>query len=129
MVFLGTKGSLTLLGKSFSVAPENPKEGYGYAIDSWPKSLQDEFMNMGNHHEEAKPPIIEEGTVTYNDQGTDSVVLHTLEFLDCVRSRKECSENAVVGHHAASAGHMINLSYLSGKRMVWDAASDTAREA
>ena len=52
-----------------------------------------------------------------------------LEFLDCVRSRKECSENAVVGHHAAAAGHMINLSYLSGKRMVWDAASDTAREA
>ena len=129
MTFLGTKGSLALLGSSFIVAPENPKEGYAYSIDSWPKSLQDEFMNMGNHREEANPAIIEEGTVTYKDQGTDSVVLHTLEFLDCVRSRKECSENAVVGHHAAAAGHMVNLSYLSGKKMVWDAASDTAREA
>jgi predicted dehydrogenase len=129
MTFLGTKGSLALLGSSFIVTPENPREGYTYSIDSWPKSLQDEFMNTGNHREEANPPIIEEGTATYKDQGTDSVVLHTLEFLDCVRTRKECSENAVVGHHAAAAGHMVNLSYLSGKKMVWDTASDTAREA
>ena len=129
MTFLGTKGSLTLMGSSFTVAAENPREGYGYAIDSWPKSLQEEFMNMGNHRAEANPPIIEDGTVTYKDQGTDSVVLHTLEFLDCVRSRKECSENAVVGHHAAAAGHMVNLSYLSGKKMVWDFERDVAREA
>jgi hypothetical protein len=111
------------------VAAENPKEGYAYSIDSWPKDLQEEFMNMGDHRVEAAPPIVEDGTVTYKDQGTDSVVLHVLEFLDCVRSRKECSENAVVGHHAAAAGHMINLSYRSGKKMVWDASSDTAREA
>jgi predicted dehydrogenase len=129
MTFLGTNGSLTLMGSSFTVAPENHKEGYSYAIDSWPKSLQDEFMNTGDHRTEAYPPLNEEGTVSYKDTGTDSVVLHTLEFLDCVRSRKQCSENAVVGHHAAAAGHMVNLSYRSGKKMVWDAASDTAREA
>jgi len=129
MMFLGTKGSLTLLGNSFSVAAENRREGYSYSIDSWPKSLQEEFMNMDNHREEANPPIRLEGTVTYKDQGTDATVLHMLEFLDCVRSRKECSENAEVGHRAAAAGHMVNLSYLSGKRMVWDAASGTARQA
>jgi len=88
MVFLGTKGSLSLLGSSFTVAAENPKEGYAYSIDSWPKDLQEEFMNMGDHRVEAAPPIVEDGTVTYKDQGTDSVVLHVLEFLDCVRSRK-----------------------------------------
>ncbi len=129
MTFLGTQGSLTLMGSSFTIGAENSKEGYSYAIDSWPKSLQDDFMSLGNHREEANPPILEEGTVTYKDQGTDSVVLHTLEFLDCVRSRKECSENAVVGHHAAAAGHMVNLSYLSGKKMVWDFDRDLAREA
>jgi predicted dehydrogenase len=127
--FLGNKGSLALFGTSFSIAPENPREGYSYSIDAWPKSMQEEFMNTGDHRELAAPPITEEGIVTYKDQGTDSVVLHTLEFLDCVRSRKECSENAVVGHHAAAAGHMVNLSYRSGKKMVWDAATDTAKEA
>ena len=129
MMFLGTKGSLTLLGNSFSVAAENPREGYSYSIDSWPKSLQEEFLNMDNHREEANPPIRLEGTVTYKDQGADATLLHMLEFLDCVRSCKECSENAEVGHRAAAAGHMVNLSYLSCKRMVWDAAIGTARGA
>lgn len=127
LTFLGTNGSLTLGGTSFTIAPENHKEGF--AIDAWPKALQDEFMKMGNHRTEAVPPITEEGIVTYKDQGTDPVVLHTLEFLNCVRSRQECSENATVGHHAAAAGHMVNLSYLSGKKMVWDTAADTARPA
>ncbi len=130
MVFLGTKGSLTLLGNSFSVAAENPREGYSYSIDSWPKSLQEQFMNIGNHREEANPPVRLEGAVTYKEQATtDATALHLLEFLNCVRSRNECSENAEVGHRAAAAGHMVNLSYRSGKKMLWDAASGTARGA
>ena len=111
------------------MAAENPSEGYSYSIDSWPMSLQEEFMNAGNHREESHPAIRLEGAVNYKDEGTDPVVLHLLEFLDCVRSRKECSENAVVGHHAAAAGHLVNLSYRSGKKIVWNAADDTAREA
>jgi hypothetical protein len=111
------------------VAAENPREGYSYSIDSWPKSLQEEFMGMGNHREESNPAIHLEGTVTYKDQTGDSTPLHLLEFLNSVRSRQECSENAEVGHRAAAAGHMVNLSYRSGKRMIWDAASGTAREA
>ncbi len=129
MVFLGTNGSLTLLGSSFSVAAENPREGYSYSIDSWPKSLQEEFMNMDHHREEANPPVRLEGAVTYKDQSGDPTPLHLLEFLECVRSRQECSENAEVGHRAAAAGHMVNLSYRSGKRMIWDAVAGTAREA
>jgi len=129
MVFLGTKGSLSLLGGSFSVAAENPREGYSYSIDSWPKSLQEEFLNLDDHREESNPAIHLDGAVTYKDQNGDPTPLHMLEFLECVRSRKPCSENAEVGHRAAAAGHMVNLSYRSGNKMVWDAASGTAREA
>jgi predicted dehydrogenase len=129
LLFMGTKGTLSFPGSNFTVAPENSKEGYGYSIDGWPKAMQDEFMSTGDHRALANPPIMEEGSVIYKDTGTDPVVLHLLEFLDCVRTRKECSENAVVGHHAAAAGHMINMSYRSGKKIVWDDASDTARAA
>jgi len=52
--------------------------------------------------------------------------LHMAEFFDCVRTRKQCSENAEVGHYAA-AGHMVNLSYRSGQRMLWDATSGTVK--
>jgi predicted dehydrogenase len=128
MVFLGSKGSLTLLGSTFSVAAENPRESYGYAIDSWPKTLQDDFMNQDDHREESAPPLHLDGMVTYKDR-TDATVPHLAEFLTCVRSRQQCSENAVVGHHAAAAGHMVNLSCRSGKKWVWDASIDGAREA
>ena len=66
--------------------------------------------------------------MTFKDR-TDPTVPHMLEFLTCVRTRQQCSENAVVGHHAAAAGHMVNLSCRSGKKMVWDHSSDGARES
>jgi hypothetical protein len=34
-----------------------------------------------------------------------------------------------MGHRSAATGHMVNLSVRSGKKMVWDAASGTAKEA
>jgi predicted dehydrogenase len=127
MVFLGTQGSLTLLGGSLSVAAENPREGYKYSIDSWPLKLQEEFMSQDNHREEANPPLRVEGTVSYRAEGPDATALHMAEFFECVRSRQQCSENAQVGHYAAAAGHMVNLSYRSGKKMFWDAASGTLK--
>ncbi|HMD99240.1 MAG TPA: hypothetical protein VKM93_18175, partial [Terriglobia bacterium] len=103
------------------------REGYQYSIDSWPKATQDQFWAEGNHRAEAQPSSKWEGS-SINDP-TDAVPVHMAEFFECVRSRQPCSENAEVGHHAAAAGHMVNLSYRSGKKMVWDEGSGTAREA
>jgi predicted dehydrogenase len=127
MMFLGTKGSLTLLGGAMTIAAENPREGYKYSIDSWPAKLQEEFMDMDDHREQAHPPLRLEGTVSYRAEGPDATAVHMAEFFDCVRTRKPCSEDAEVGYHAASAGHMVNLSYRSGKRMLWDATSDALK--
>jgi predicted dehydrogenase len=127
MMFLGTKGSLTLLGGAMTIAAENPREGYKYSIDSWPAKLQEEFMDMDHHREEASPPLRLEGTVSYRAESPDATAVHMAEFFDCVRTRRPCSEDAEVGYHAASAGHMVNLSYRSGKRMLWDAAADALK--
>ena len=125
--FLGTDGTLELVGDGMTVASEIHREGYSYSIDSWPKKLQETFMAMGDHREEAdlsaRPTKTLDTGSNYHEQGLNSVVLHMTEFFECVRSRKECSEDALVGHHAAAAGHMVNLSYLSGKKMSWDAAA------
>ncbi len=131
MQFLGTEGTLELVGDGMTVASEIHREGYSYSIDSWPKKLQEEFMNMDDHREEsdlsARPTKTLDMGSTYREQGLDSVVLHMTEFFQCARSRNPCSEDAVVGHHAAAAGHMVNLSYRSGKKLFWDAASDTLK--
>jgi predicted dehydrogenase len=131
MQFLGTEGSLVLAGGGMTVASEVHREGYSYSIDSWPKKLQAEFMAMDDHREEAdlaaRPTKTLDTGSTYREQGQDAVEIHLAEFFDCVRTRKECSENALVGHHAAAAGHMVNLSYLAGKKMLWDAATGTLK--
>lgn len=125
MQFLGTDGSLTLGGSSLSLEPEKHREGYQYSIEAWPKVTQDQFWSEGNHRAEAQ--AITKWDASSVKDTTDAVPLHMMEFFDCVRSRKECSENAEVGHFAAAAGHMVNISYRSGKRVLWDVATGTAK--
>jgi len=127
---LGTDASLILpLSGPMTHAIEYKGEGYGYSIDSWPKKMQEEFMNTGNHRQESNPGRPPKPEVYQPSESMDATALHMLEFFECVRARKPCTETAEVGHHAAATGHMVNLSYRSGKKIVWDAASGTAKEA
>jgi predicted dehydrogenase len=123
---LGTDASLNLLlgAGTMTLAGESKREGYSYSIDSWPKALQEWFWEQGAHREEAKrtaPPPEEIKT----EERMDATALHLLEFFESVRSREECSEHAEVGHYAAAAGHMVNISYRTGKKVSWDAATGT----
>lgn len=128
--YLGTQGTVAVfLGAGMTLTTEAPGEGYGYSIDSWPKALQEQFWAEGKHREESSPFVKPEGAVNYKANGPDATVFHLAEFFDCVRTRRESVENAEVGHRAAAAGHMVNLSFRSGKKLLWDAASGTAREA
>ena len=86
-------------------------------------------MNEGNHRAESQgtgtKPAPE--NLEFADK-PDATVLHLANFIDAVRTRQPSYETAEVGHHAAAAGHMVNLSYRSGKRMLWDASKGSASE-
>jgi predicted dehydrogenase len=129
--FLGTDGSLSLLlGKAITEQAEHKIEGYSYSIDSWPQAMQEEFMSQGNHRQESErtgsKPAPE--NIAFDDK-PDATVLHFANFFEAVRTRKPNYETAGVGHHAAAAGHMVNLSYRSGKKMRWEPANNTAKQA
>jgi predicted dehydrogenase len=129
--FLGTDGSLSLLlGGAMTELVEDKTERYGYSIDSWPKAMQEEFVNQGNHRQEStgtgsKPAPVD---VPFEAK-PDATVHHLANFFAAVRTRQPNYETAEVGHYAAAAGHMVNLSYRSGKKLIWDAARGSAREA
>ena len=125
---LGTDASLNLLlgTPAMTLAGESHREGYGYSIDSWPKAVQEQFMNEGEHRAESKREAAKPEDIQSPDS-MDATALHMAEFFDCVRSRKPCTEPPEVGHHAAAAGHMVNLSYRSGKKLRWDAAKGAVR--
>jgi hypothetical protein len=108
---------------------EYKREGYEYSIDSWPKAMQEAFLNQDNHRAESQgtgtKPVPE--NLEFADK-PDATVLHLANFIDAIRTRQPSYETAAVGHHAAAAGHMVNLSYRSGKRMLWDANTGSASE-
>jgi predicted dehydrogenase len=129
--FLGTDGSLTVaLGGAMTELAEYKAENYGYSIDSWPKAMQNAFMNQENHREESEGTGVKAGpqNIAFENK-PDATVLHLANFFDAVRTRQPSYETAEVGHHAAAAGHMVNLSYRSGKRMIWESGSGAAKEA
>jgi len=128
--FLGTEGSLSLLlGAGMMEQAEYKREGYDYSIDSWPKTMQEAFLNQGNHRAESEGTGINPTpeNLQFADK-PDATVLHIANFIQAVRTRQPSYETAEVGHHAAAAGHMVNLSYRSGKRMIWDTAKGSAVE-
>jgi predicted dehydrogenase len=128
--FLGTEGSLSLLlGASMVEQPESKRENYEYSIDSWPKAMQETFLNQGNHRAETQGTgaKAEPENLDFADK-PDATVLHLANFIAAVRTRQPSYETAEVGHHAAAAGHMVNLSYRSGKRMLWDTTKGNAQE-
>jgi predicted dehydrogenase len=128
---LGTEGSLSiLLGAGMVEQAEYKREVYEYSIDSWPKAMQETFLNEGNHRAESQGPANKPAPENLEfTNKPDATVFHLANFIDSVRSRQPGYETAEVGHHAAAAGHMVNLSYRSGKKLKWDAIKGTASEA
>jgi predicted dehydrogenase len=129
--FLGTEGSLSVaLGGPMTALAESKGESYSYSIDSWPKTMQEAFLQEGNHRQESEGTGVKPApeNIAFEDK-PDATVLHLANFFDAVRTRKPSYETAEVGHRAAAAGHMVNLSYRRGKRIVWDPASGSAGEA
>ena len=58
------------------------------------------------------------------DQGQD--IPHKKNFLSDLRSRKKPAADALVGHHAAIAGHLANISYrVGGRKLRWNSRSET----
>jgi hypothetical protein len=48
-------------------------------------------------------------------------------FMDAVREKRQANEPATVGHHAAAAAHLVNMSVRQGRRMEWDFKADTVK--
>ncbi len=128
--FLGTDGSLSVvLGGVMTEQAEYKAEGYGYSIDSWPNAMQEVFMDQGNHRQESDGTGVKPapGNIAFENK-PDATVLHLASFFDAIRTRQPSYETAEVGHNAAAAGHMVNLSYRGGMRVTWDSVTGSVSE-
>jgi predicted dehydrogenase len=49
---------------------------------------------------------------------------HVRNFLDCVKSRQAPVENLELGHFVSSVAHLGNISFRTGRKIVWDARQE-----
>jgi hypothetical protein len=70
-------------------------------------------------------PRIIPGSEVYASEGIDSLHMHFDEFFEAVRNGTPTSEDALVGHYAASCAHMINLALDKKAEVVWDEGNAT----
>lgn len=124
---LGTKGSLQL-GGELVYTPERATEDNGWIVDSWPRALQEAYYRDPKVQQSEMvrrwPPKVVEGSQRWQAVGRRDTSLHIENFVSAVRSRNQPYEDAVVGHHAASVAHMINLAAKHRRAVDWDFSAD-----
>jgi predicted dehydrogenase len=49
---------------------------------------------------------------------------HVRNFLDCMKSRKQPVLNLEAGHHVSTLAHLGNIAYRTGRKIVWDGATE-----
>ncbi len=57
--------------------------------------------------------------------GEDATAEHARNFIDCVRSRKRPAAAAEIGHRAAIVAHLGNIAYRTGRKLRWNADTET----
>jgi predicted dehydrogenase len=57
-------------------------------------------------------------------QSRDTTDLHAANFIECVRSRKAPNAEVEIGHRSTTVGHLGNVAYKVGRRLIWDAVKE-----
>jgi predicted dehydrogenase len=128
---LGTEGSVSFRDGRVTFTPENVHEDNRWVVDSWPQALQDAYYADPKVQAKESPATWPDHLLaageTWDEIGLDSTTVHMGNFASAVRSRQQPAENATVGHHAAAAAHMVNLSVRQKRLVEWDSGSDNVK--
>lgn len=95
--FMGSKGSLLLDRAGYTITSEEKDLGGGKRE----KLIEErEFRSEEDNHQEV--------------------------FLTCVRDRKQPPAGLTEGYYSVLPGHLMNVSYLTGRKITWDAQKQEA---
>jgi predicted dehydrogenase len=125
--FLGSEGIMSI-GREVTIRKRPRSKAPGYTIDTFPKSVQEEFLK---EYWAQYPKGLAELTPTteesygppfdYNDS-----LSHFTTFFEAVRNSGSGSaavvEDATFGFRAAGPALLSNMSYFDGKIYHWDAS-------
>ena len=128
---LGTEGSLAFRGGQLSFTRENVREDHGWIVESWPKALQDAYYAdpkvQAAEVSRTWPQTMKDESERWSEWGRSTDVVHVENFITAVRSRRQPAQDALMGHHAASGAHLVNLSLRQKRAVEWDFDRDTVK--
>jgi predicted dehydrogenase len=100
VAFIGNLGTVVVDREKWEVLPESERTDGGstYKIDAQP---------------------------VQHRRGGGGLDEHTRNFVDCMKSRNQPICNTEVGHAAAVVAHMGNVAFKTGRKLYWDAGSNS----
>jgi predicted dehydrogenase len=113
--FRGTKGTLYVRNSRWEVTPESISDGAaGYDLGKGYGSP----VNRAGGKAGPRKTLIEAKTVAgTTSSDTES---HARNFLDCIRSRKKCNADVLIGHQSTSATLIGNIAHKTRQMLEWD---------
>jgi predicted dehydrogenase len=125
---LGTEAALVFREGQMTLRPENAVEGNRWVVSSWPEALEKAYYDDPKVKAEERPdtwsPQVRKQSETFDEIGQDATFVHMARFFDSVRQHKPAVEDGVMGHHAAAAAHMVNLSLRQRRPLDWNFTTD-----
>ncbi|APW60787.1 Gfo/Idh/MocA family protein [Paludisphaera borealis] len=107
ILFCGTDGSLMLDRSGYEVIPDKTVLPYGIKLVHGDRPL--------------RKIDLEASTA----KGVDGQDAHVRNFLDCLASRAKPTTDVQTAHYSTNTCHMGNIAYKVGRKLFWDAATET----
>ena len=126
---LGKEAALIFREGQMVLKPENAIEGNRWVVSSWPEALEKAYYDdpkiKAEERPDTWPPRVRTRSEVYGEDGQDATFVHMARFFESVRQHKPAVEDGVMGHHAAAAAHMVNLSLRQRRPLDWNFATET----
>jgi predicted dehydrogenase len=129
--FVGSEGVITV-GNGVTVARQPRETEPGYTIDTFPKDVQQKFLEEYRKKYPAQRATADAIRPREMDEylpprGYSDHVDHHRVFFEAVRSRKPVIEDAAFGLRAAGPALLSNLSHFERRVVQWDPQTMTVK--
>ena len=128
-MIMGSEGSLFMPGKGDSLVlyPELPMPRYETSgMEGWPRATREKYLAaIGLGTGKVAPPQAKPAQTVTVERGPE----HNEYFIRSLRDGTPSREAAEFGHCVAGAAHLGNVAFRSGKRVLWDFATNKVTES
>jgi predicted dehydrogenase len=108
ILFFGTDGSLMLDRSGHEIIPDRTVLPYGIKLVHGDRPTR--RITLEPSHYQAK------------DDGGPA---HVANFLECLQTRQRPTSDIEIAHHSTNTCHLGNIAYKLGRKLQWDAESET----